>query len=144
MIKVRSWYSSVKLKRTYKKGKPRSLMKLTLNSSNVKLTNRTPHHGSIANSAGCAGRNSFSIDLFSFHIIFWNIQNYKKLFSNTKKHVGDMFIFSTYGIISCVPYFSSGNNNLTVHSYNTARILKFPWIHKSNLIVPQEYKNHQC
>lgn len=45
--------------------------KFTLNSSKVKLTRQTPHHGSIEKSTGCVGSNSFAIDLFSFHIIFW-------------------------------------------------------------------------
>jgi hypothetical protein len=45
-------------------------MNLTLNSSNVKLTKRTPHQCSITKFAGCAGSNSFAIDLLSFHIIF--------------------------------------------------------------------------
>lgn len=61
-------------------------MDLTLNSSNVKLTNRTPHHGSIAKSAGSAGNNSFAIDLFSFHIIFWNIQKWRGYFCKRRKH----------------------------------------------------------
>jgi hypothetical protein len=46
-------------------------MNLTLNSSKVKLTKRTPHQGSITKSMGCAGNNSLAIDLLSFHIIFW-------------------------------------------------------------------------
>lgn len=43
----------------------------TLNSSRVKFTRQTPHHGSIAKSTGCVGNISLAIDLLSFHIIFW-------------------------------------------------------------------------
>ena len=51
---------------------------LTLNSSNVKFTRQTPHHGSIAKSTGCVGKSSFAIDLFSFHIIFWMTPKYSQ------------------------------------------------------------------
>lgn len=47
----------------------------TLNSSRVKFTKQTPHHGSMVKSTGCVGNISFAMDLFSFHIIFWKVQN---------------------------------------------------------------------
>lgn len=47
----------------------------TLNSSRVKFTKQTPHHGSMVKSTGCVGNISFAMDLFSFHIIFWKFKN---------------------------------------------------------------------
>ena len=126
----------------------------TLNSSNVKLTRQTPHHGSTGKSTGCVGSNSLAIDLFSFHIIFWisprnhnsqgnsktaaaRTKSKKKEKYRRKQHKLTSFIVSHYYNKDQRSYVNPWNH---LHKLIDIKISKIPYHAKANSSIYYSFK----